>query len=123
MRVFLCLHHIQDGDIPCAVSFPWTEDGDGSVGRTRPVFQEPQVALYEGFGVDGASRKPLVIAALGHGDDAFLVSWRVFDDNRNTWELNFPTYGKTFIQCVGKRLYYTTYEGLTIMDPVVWSSV
>ena len=100
------------------MSFPWTEDGDGSVGRVRPEAQNPLVALYDGFGYVGNARKPMVIASLGSGDGSFLVCWRVFDDNRNVWEVNTPNDGTTFLRCVGRRLYLGTYNGLRVMDAV-----
>jgi hypothetical protein len=101
------------------VSVPWAEEGDGSIGHIRPESQSPLVALYDGVGFVGASRKPLVIASLGSGASAFLTGWRVFDDNRNAWDVPVPSNGVTLLRCVGKWLYYCASHGVTIYDPVV----
>lgn len=89
------------------------------MGHLLPKVHKPLVTLYEGIGVVGNGRKPLVIAALGDGESSFLASWRVFDDNRNVWELPVPSFGKTLFECIGNRLYYASVDRFTIYDPVV----
>lgn len=117
LRLSLCAS--QTGEISCAISFPWVEEGDTSLGHLKPPFQSPLVTLYDGVGMVGNGRKPLVMAALGAGDGAFLVSWRVFDDNRSVWDIPAPSDGKAVFECIGTRLYYSSFEVFTIYDAVV----
>ncbi len=101
------------------MAFSWAPDENDVF--ARPAEQQPLVALYDGFGLVGNARKPLVIAMLGTGERTFLASWLVYEEDAVSWIRAMPVRNKSALCVVGKKLYVCSSAGIDVFEAEVWA--